>query len=129
MVPVYHRSICPERRLPARIGQCLSERITAGFGSILSEKLTIRQIAKLAGTSRSSVSRVLNNHPNVSLEMRDIYHMNPHPVTPFPDGWFGVGQSQRRLNGFRKPQALSTDLLVQLYSLPLRLQHLRSVGW
>jgi LacI family transcriptional regulator len=34
------------------------------------EKLTIRQIATLAGTSRSSVSRVLNNHPNVSPEVR-----------------------------------------------------------
>jgi LacI family transcriptional regulator len=34
------------------------------------EKLTIRQVAKLAGTSRSSVSRVLNGHPNVSPEVR-----------------------------------------------------------
>jgi LacI family transcriptional regulator len=35
------------------------------------ERLTIRQIAKLAGVSRSSVSRVLNSHPNVSPEMRE----------------------------------------------------------
>ncbi|MGD8463727.1 MAG: LacI family DNA-binding transcriptional regulator [Anaerolineae bacterium] len=35
------------------------------------EKLTIRQIAKLAGVSRSSVSRVLNDHPNVSPETRE----------------------------------------------------------
>lgn len=35
------------------------------------EKLTIRQIAELTGVSRSSVSRVLNNHPNVSAEMRE----------------------------------------------------------
>ena len=34
------------------------------------EKLTIRQVAKLAGTSRSSVSRVLNGHANVSPEVR-----------------------------------------------------------
>jgi LacI family transcriptional regulator len=34
-------------------------------------KLTIRQIAKLAGVSHSSVSRVLNNHPNVSPETRE----------------------------------------------------------
>ncbi len=34
------------------------------------EKLTIRQIAVLAGVSRSSVSRVLNRHPNVSPETR-----------------------------------------------------------
>jgi LacI family transcriptional regulator len=35
------------------------------------ERLTIRQIAKLAGVSRSSVSRVLNSHPNVSPETRE----------------------------------------------------------
>ncbi|MGD2206341.1 MAG: LacI family DNA-binding transcriptional regulator [Anaerolineae bacterium] len=35
------------------------------------EKLTIRQIAKLAGVSRSTVSRVLNDHPNVSPETRE----------------------------------------------------------
>jgi LacI family transcriptional regulator len=35
------------------------------------EKLTIRQIAKLAGVSRSTVSRVLNDHPNVSPEARE----------------------------------------------------------
>jgi LacI family transcriptional regulator len=34
-------------------------------------KLTIRQIAKLAGVSRSTVSRVLNEHPNVSPEARE----------------------------------------------------------
>ena len=36
------------------------------------EKLTIRQIAKLAGVSRSTVSRVINDHPNVSPETREI---------------------------------------------------------
>jgi LacI family transcriptional regulator len=35
------------------------------------EKLTIRQIAKLAGVSRSSVSRVINNRTNVSPELRE----------------------------------------------------------
>jgi LacI family transcriptional regulator len=39
-------------------------------GLMPTDKLTIRQIATLAGTSRSSVSRVLNNHPNVSPEVR-----------------------------------------------------------
>ena len=34
-------------------------------------KQTIRQIAKLAGVSRSTVSRVLNEHPNVSPEARE----------------------------------------------------------
>jgi LacI family transcriptional regulator len=43
-----------------------------GTGGLMpTEKLTIRHIAKLAGVSRSSVSRVLNNHPNVSLETRE----------------------------------------------------------
>lgn len=35
------------------------------------EKLTIRQIAKLAAVSRSTVSRVLNDHHNVSPETRE----------------------------------------------------------
>jgi len=35
------------------------------------EKLTIRQIAELAGVSRSTVSRVINDHPNVSPETRE----------------------------------------------------------
>jgi LacI family transcriptional regulator len=35
------------------------------------EKLTIRQIAKLAGVSRSTISRVINNHPHVSPETRE----------------------------------------------------------
>lgn len=35
------------------------------------EKLTIRQIAKLAGVSRSTVSRVINDHPNVNPQTRD----------------------------------------------------------
>ena len=33
--------------------------------------LTIRDIARLSGTSRSTVSRVLNNHPRVSPEARE----------------------------------------------------------
>lgn len=35
------------------------------------EKITITQIAELAFVSRSVVSRVLNNHPNVSAEARE----------------------------------------------------------
>jgi LacI family transcriptional regulator len=51
------------------------------------EKLTIRQIAKLAGVSRSTVSRVLNNHPNVRPETRErVLHVidqtgfQPNPI-------------------------------------------------
>jgi LacI family transcriptional regulator len=51
------------------------------------EKLTIRQIAELAGVSRSTVSRVINDHPNVSPETRgQVLHIvaetgfHPDPV-------------------------------------------------
>ena len=33
--------------------------------------LTLEDIAKLAGVSRSTVSRVVNEHPNVSQKVRD----------------------------------------------------------
>jgi len=33
--------------------------------------MTLEEIAKLAGVSRSTVSRVINNHPNVSPEVRE----------------------------------------------------------
>ena len=33
--------------------------------------LTLKKIAELAGVSRSTVSRVVNNHPNVSAEVRE----------------------------------------------------------
>ena len=41
-------------------------------------KLTIRQIAKLAGVSRSTVSRVINDHPNVSPETREQVLQSDH---------------------------------------------------
>src|SRR5690625_7253322 len=51
------------------------------------EKLTIDKIAKLALVSRSVVSRVLNNHPNVSEQARarvlnvvEEYNYTPNPV-------------------------------------------------
>jgi LacI family transcriptional regulator len=34
-------------------------------------KLTLEQIAKIAGVSRSTVSRVINDHPNVKSEVRE----------------------------------------------------------
>ena len=34
-------------------------------------KLTLEQIGKLAGVSRSTVSRVINNHPSVRPEVRE----------------------------------------------------------
>jgi LacI family transcriptional regulator len=51
------------------------------------EKLTIRQVAALAGVSRSTVSRVLNDHPNVSPQTREQVlqvitetGFQPHPI-------------------------------------------------
>jgi LacI family transcriptional regulator len=50
------------------------------------DKLTLEQIAKLSGVSRSTVSRVINNHPNVKARVRQRvleviaetgYHPNP----------------------------------------------------
>jgi LacI family transcriptional regulator len=33
--------------------------------------LTLEEVAKLAGVSRSTASRVINNHPNVRPEVRE----------------------------------------------------------
>jgi DNA-binding LacI/PurR family transcriptional regulator len=38
---------------------------------MIEEKLTIRQIAALSGVSRSTVSRVLNEHSSVSAKTRE----------------------------------------------------------
>src|SRR4051812_4398238 len=45
---------------------------------------TLEQIARQAGVSRSTVSRVINNHPNVDPETRDLVlsvveTLNYHP--------------------------------------------------
>ena len=34
-------------------------------------KLTMKQIGDLLGVSQSTVSRVINNHPNIKKEVRD----------------------------------------------------------
>ena len=56
------------------------------IGRFSVDKLTLEQIAKLAGVSRSTVSRVINHHPNVKSEVRQRvmkvvaetgYHPNP----------------------------------------------------
>lgn len=49
-------------------------------------KLTIRQIAKLAGVGRSTVSRVINNHLNVSPEKRErvLRVIREHNYRPDP---------------------------------------------
>jgi LacI family transcriptional regulator len=49
-----------------------NQKTEVSMGGLMpTEKLTIRQIAKLADISRSSVSRVLNDHPNVSPKVRE----------------------------------------------------------
>jgi DNA-binding LacI/PurR family transcriptional regulator len=49
--------------------------------------MTLKQIAKLAGVSRSTVSRVINNHPGVRPQTRERvlqivreYGYEPDPV-------------------------------------------------
>ncbi len=48
--------------------------------------LTLKQIAELAGTSRSTASRVLNQHPSVRLEVRErvLNVMRQHGFQPDP---------------------------------------------
>jgi transcriptional regulator with XRE-family HTH domain len=35
------------------------------------KRLTLKEIGQLAGVSRATVSRVINNHPNISTEVRN----------------------------------------------------------
>ncbi|MHA4989068.1 LacI family DNA-binding transcriptional regulator [Cetobacterium somerae] len=42
-----------------------------GFDFVLNEKITIKEIAKYAGVSTQTVSRVVNNSPNVKKETKD----------------------------------------------------------
>lgn len=48
--------------------------------------LTLKQIAKLAGISRSTASRVLNQHPGVRPEVRErvLQLMREHGFRPDP---------------------------------------------
>jgi len=48
--------------------------------------LTLKQIAELAGVSRSTASRVLNQHPGVRTEVRErvIQVMREHGFRPDP---------------------------------------------
>ena len=48
--------------------------------------LTLKQIAKLAGISRSTASRVLNQHPGVRPEVRErvLQIMREHGFRPDP---------------------------------------------
>lgn len=48
--------------------------------------VTLREIAKLAGVSRSTVSRVINNHPSVRLQTRDrvLRVIQEHGFEPDP---------------------------------------------
>ena len=53
------------------MGPVPDTRVDFSGGDMATERLTIRQIAGLTGVSRSTVSRVLNAHPNVSPETRE----------------------------------------------------------
>lgn len=56
------------------------------YGTIQGMSLTLEHIAKIAGVSRSTVSRVVNGHPNISMEVRErvqrvIHEQNFMPNT------------------------------------------------
>ncbi len=48
--------------------------------------LTLEQVAKFAGVSRSTASRVINNHPNVRPEVRErvwqVIHQHGYQPNP-----------------------------------------------
>ena len=53
-----------------------------GFDFVLNEKITIKEIAKYAGVSTQTVSRVVNDSPNVKKETKDKilkYIEEPNP--------------------------------------------------
>lgn len=67
--------------------------------------LTLEQIAKLAGVSRSTASRVLNGHPQVSAETRARVHeiMAAYGYAPNP--------TARALANRRHPEATPEDAM------------------
>jgi LacI family transcriptional regulator, galactose operon repressor len=65
--------------------------------------LTLEQVAKLAGVSRSTVSRVINEHPHVRPEVRSrvLQIISQHGYQPNP--------AARALASHRPAPAVETD--------------------
>lgn len=62
----------------------LLDEATSELAATTAGALTIKQVAALAGVSRSTVSRVLNNHPNVREDVRAtvLRVIHEHNYTP-----------------------------------------------
>lgn len=80
----------------------------------MTSKLTIRDIARLAGVSKSTVSRVLNSHPNVDSETREriLNVMREHGFIPNAAAT-GLAKGHSRLIGFLVP-ALTWELVADV---------------
>jgi LacI family transcriptional regulator len=77
----------------------------------MTTKLTIRDIARLAGVSKSTVSRVLNAHPKVDVETREriLNVMQEHGFIPNAAAT-GLAKGHSRLIGLLVP-ALTWELV------------------
>lgn len=77
--------------------------------AMLTERITIIEIAKHAGVSRSTVSRVINNDPNVNAETRQrvrsvMQKMNFHPNAAAR----GLAAGKTRILGLVIPMGVAT---------------------
>jgi LacI family transcriptional regulator len=81
------------------------------WGQLMTTKLTIRDIARLAGVSKSTVSRVLNAHPKVDVETREriLNVMQEHGFIPNAAAT-GLAKGHSRLIGLLVP-ALTWELV------------------
>ena len=83
--------------------------------------LTLEKIAELAGVSRSTVSRVVNNHPNVRAEVRERVLQviqetgyQPHAAAR------SLASRRTQIVGVIIPEAVTTIFDDPFSSLPLR---------
>lgn len=63
-------SIAEPRLVVNSNGPCYAETGFRALSALTGERVNIKAIADLAGVSKASVSRVLNNHPSVSRDLR-----------------------------------------------------------
>lgn len=84
------------------------------WGQHMTMKLTIRDIARLAGVSKSTVSRVLNAHPKVDVETREriLTVMQEHGFVPNAAAT-GLAKGHNRLIGLLVP-ALTWELVADV---------------
>lgn len=82
---------------------------------------TLEDVARMAGVSRSTVSRVINNHPNVQAEVRERVWQairecgyQPHAVAR------GLATNRTRILGMIIPEAVTTLFTDPFFPLLLR---------